>query len=160
MGHRHDVAAIVAAHAMQPAFPARRDHLRRFSLAGPITPKVLRPGIDLEPSYRIPPDALPAPEMHLDQILRRRGPARRCDAPGESCAPRGRAAVNGRARERLARYLLEYRLGCSRNVLLVHVHIQTTVAETVDIDRWRMADEIDLHRRCLHPVRWITPKTV
>src|ERR1700681_2725616 len=69
MGHRHDVAAVAAAHVVQPAFPARRDHLCRFSAAGPITPKVLRPGINLLLRYRIPSHALPEPEVHLDQVL-------------------------------------------------------------------------------------------
>ena len=68
MGHRDDVAAVAAAHVIQPAFPARRDHRCRFSAAGPITPKVLRPGIDLELRYGIPSNALPVPEAHLDQV--------------------------------------------------------------------------------------------
>src|SRR3979409_1455174 len=118
MGHRDDVAAVAAAHVIQPAFPARRDHRRRFSAAGPITPKVLRPGINLLPRYRIPSNALPVPEAHLDQVLCCRWLARRCDVSGEPHASRGRAAINARAGERLARYLVEYRLRGSGDVLL------------------------------------------
>src|SRR6202795_5177903 len=117
---------------------------RRFPAAGPITPELVRPGNDLEPRYRIPSNALPVPEAHLDQVLCRCRLARRCDVPGESHASRGGAAINARARERLARYLFEYRVGGSDDVLRVHGHIQSAVAEAVDVDRWRMSDEIDV----------------
>src|SRR6266403_6393902 len=99
MGHRHDVAAVAAAHVMQPAFPARRDHLCRLSAARPVSPNVPGPGIDLEPLDGIPSNALPATETHLDQILRRRRLARRGDVPGKPHASRGRAAVYAGARE-------------------------------------------------------------
>src|SRR5579859_5892538 len=69
MGHRHDVTALVEAHLMQPAIPARRDHLRRLSAAGPVTPNVPRPGINQLWLYRIPSNALPVPEVHFDQLL-------------------------------------------------------------------------------------------
>src|ERR1700675_2262886 len=134
MGHRHNVAEMAAPNVMQPAFPTRRDHRCRFPAAGPITPQVLRPGIDLRPRYRIPSNALPVPEAHLDQILCRGRLARRRNVPGESHASRGWAAINARARERLRRYLAEYRLRGCGDVLLVHGHLQTAVAKPVGVD--------------------------
>src|SRR5260370_36899999 len=108
MGHSHDVAAIVLAHVIQPALPAHRDHLCRFSAAGSIPPNVVRPGINLLTRDRVPSSTLPITEVHLDQVLDQRWLARRRKESGESHAPRGWAAIDAGARERFAGYLVDH----------------------------------------------------
>src|ERR1700734_4517043 len=84
-----DGVAVHFAHFFYPVVPTLGNHLRRFSAAGPVAPRILRPFIDLPALDGIPASALPFTEAHLDQIIIGYGFTRRRQAPSEPPASTG-----------------------------------------------------------------------